>query len=289
MTILKTILCLFLAVTPVFGEPDLLSFAESLSAEKDYYRAVTEYKRFLHYFPDDPRAPSAQLKMAESFLAGERWQQADQAFEKVWALYPDSAEAIIAKRAYADAAYMRKDYENAKQRYAQLKQAQSNKPSAEVSYRSGLIALQQNRPAAARLQFQNLELGLAQQLSLSLDQYEKLPQKSPRLAATLSAILPGAGQLYTERPKQAGIAFSLNAAFIYGAIEAWNNENYAVSGILSLFELGWYGGNIYNAMNNAHKYNRQQRQNFLNHFQQRFGLSLEWEESTPQISAHFSF
>lgn len=289
MTILKTTLFLFLAVTPVFAAPDLLSFADSLFAEKDFYRAVTEYKRFLHYFPDDPRTPSAQLKIARSFLNGERWQQADQAFEKVWIHYPDSPEAIVAKREYADAAYIRKDYENATQRYSQLKQEGSKSPSTELSYRIGLSKLQQNRPEAARLQFQNLEPGLAQELSLSLDQYENLSQKSPRLAATLSAILPGAGQLYTERPKQAAIAFSLNAAFIYAAIEAWNNENYAVSGILSLFELGWYGGNIYNAMNNAHKYNRHQRQNFINHFQERFGLTLGLEKSAPHISAQFSF
>ncbi|MBN1957273.1 MAG: tetratricopeptide repeat protein [Desulfuromonadales bacterium] len=286
---LKILLLLFIVTTPVFAAPDLMSFADSLAAEQDHYRAITEYKRFLHYFPDDPRAPSAQLKIGQSFVAGERWQQADLAFEKVWSRYPKSPEAAVARRAYAEAAFQRKDYETARDRYAQLKQEQHESDTAEVSYRSGLSELQLNHPAAARLQFEELEPELAHQLSLSIDQYENLPQKSPRLAGTLSAILPGAGQLYSERPKQAGIAFALNAAFIYAAVEAYENDNYAVSGILSLFELGWYGGNIYSAINNAHKYNRRQRQTFLDNFQQRFGLTLRTEQGIPKISAHFSF
>lgn len=277
-----------LPVTAV-AETDLLSFADSLAAEEDHYRAITEYKRFLHYYPQDARAAYAQLEIGKNLLAGKRWDPADRALEKVWEQYPGSTEALLAKRLHADAAYERGDYTGAEKRYRELKDEQGANKLPALDYALSLCALQQNQTKTARDNFARLEPALSQQLSLSLDQYEQLPQKSPRLAGTLSAILPGAGQLYTERPRQASIAFALNAAFIYGAIEAWNNENYAVTGILSLFELGWYGGNIYNAVNNAHKYNRRQKQQFLENLQQRLSLSLGWQQSRPELRAQFNF
>ncbi|MFK5926115.1 MAG: hypothetical protein QM483_05755 [Desulfuromusa sp.] len=275
---------LLLAFAPVaYADPDLLSFADSLAAEGDHYRSITEYKRFLHYTPQDPRAAYAQLAIAKNLLAGHRWEPADLALEKVWVIYPQSSEAETASQLYADAAYTRGDYEAAQLRYQKL-----NNQGA-TDYDIGLSQLQQNKIDAARDSFSKLKAPLKKQLTLSLDEYQQLAKKSPQLAGTLSAILPGAGQLYTKRPRQAAVAFALNAAFIYGAIEAWDNENYATAGILSLFEIGWYGGNIYNAMNNAHKYNRRQEQDFLKRFQQRFGLSLGWQQGRPQLQALFSF
>jgi tetratricopeptide (TPR) repeat protein len=280
---------LMIFVPAASAEPNLLSFADSLVAEEDHYRAITEYKRFLHYSPEDSRAAYAQLAIAKSLLSGQRWEQADRALKKVWTIYPDSLEAKIAEQLYADAAYDRGDYAAARRRYEKLKNALPTQSNAMPEYKIGLSQLQQNKPDEARGSFSELPAPLNQQLALSLDEYQQLPKKSPQRAGTLSALLPGAGQLYTERPRQAGVAFALNAAFIYGAVEAWDNENYALAGILSLFEIGWYGGNIYNAMNNAHKFNRNQQDHFLRKFQQRFGLSLGWHEGNPQLQALFNF
>ena len=284
------LLLLLLVFAPAaHADPDLLSFADSLAAEEDHYRAITEYKRFLHYYPADSRAAYAQLAIAQSLLEGQRWEQADLAMEKVWSRYPDSLEAVEARKLYAEAAYERGDYEAAQLRYQELKNISPDETNEISEYKIGLSQLQQNKPEEARASFAKLPTPLDRQLMLSLDKYQQLTRKSPRLAGTLSAILPGAGQFYTERPRQAGVAFALNAAFIYGAVEAWNNENYAVAGILSLFEIGWYGGNIYNAMNNAHKFNHRQEQRFLERLQQRFGLSLGWQQGNPQLQALFRF
>ena len=290
MPILYLFLLIFCVPFTALAEPDQLSFADSLAAEADYYRAITEYKRFIHYHPHDPRVAYAQLEIGKNLLAGERWAQADQALMKVWMLYPDSKEAQEARQLYADSAYQRADYPGAQERYSELRETRPpTDTTSSIDYRSGLSALQQDDPETARDYFSQLEPPLEQQLSLALDEYEQLPQKSPRLAGTLSAILPGAGQLYTERPRQAGIAFALNTTFIYAAVEAWNHENYALSGLLSLFEVGWYGGNIYNAMNNAHKYNQRKKHQFIEQLQQRFGLSLGWRQKHPELTAQFYF
>jgi len=244
-------LLLLLLPIPLFAQsPDMFSFAESLAAERDHYRAITEYKRFLHYQPQDARAPQAQLAIAESFYAGQRWAKGDAAAEKVWHKYPDSPQAGKARRLYARSAFDRADFQLAQQRYQQLKQL-APAESAHANLQIGRSLLEENRLTEAEQSFVQLPEPNRTDLQQFMSDYRKLPRKSPQLAGTLSALLPGAGQLYTERPKQAAVAMALNAAFIYGAIEAWNNENYAVAGILSLFEIGWYGGNIYNAMNNA--------------------------------------
>jgi TolA-binding protein len=290
---LSPILLLFLLVfsTPSLlyaAPPDQFSFAESLFAEHDHYRAITEFKRFLHYSADDPRAPQAQLTIAKAYIAGKRWQQADAALEKTWQLYPTSPQALAARRLYAQVAFDRQDYETARQRYRQL-QEEDPREQQRASYQIGLAHLQENQLPEAQQELEKLPQPDAAELQQFLAEYRKLPRKSPALAGTLSALLPGAGQLYNERPKQAGVAFALNAAFIYGAIEAWNNENYAIAGILSLFEIGWYGGNIYNAMNNAHKINREREAEFRQQLQQRSGLSLGFRGDAPWLQARFIF
>ncbi len=282
------LLLLLLVPQPLLAEPDRISFAESLAAEGDHYRAITEFKRFLHYQPKDPRAAQAQLAIAISLRAGKRWKKLDRALEKVWLNYPDSPQVLQARKLYADAAFAQKNYAEARQRYQTLKE---QVPAAEKQtvYRIGLSYLQDDQPDAAEQSFAQLPAADRQLLQHYLGDYRQLPRKSPPLAGTLSAILPGAGQLYTEHPKQAAMAFALNAAFIYGAVEAWNHENYAVSAILSLFEIGWYGGNIYNAMNNAHKYNRKQQEQLIKRLQTQFNLSLSLHKNSPLLQAEFRF
>ena len=287
MPVLLLLMFLLLPVS-LHAEPDLFSFATSLAAEGDHYRAITEYKRFIHYHPDDPRAAQAQLAIAEALLVGERWEKLDRALKKIWQTYPDSSQAQQARKLYADAAYRQHNYDEAKQRYETLKQSEPA-TQKQTDYQIGVIYLEQDQPDKAEQSFDQLPTVDQQQLQPYLNEYRQLPRKSPSVAGTLSALLPGAGQLYTKRPKQAVMAFALNAAFIYGAVEAWDNENYAVAGIVSLFEVGWYGGNIYNAMNNAHKYNRTQQDRLREMMRENFNLSLGLRNNSPFLQAKFKF
>ena len=96
-----------------------------------------------------------------------------------------------------------------------------------------------------------------------VDEIDRLPQKSPALAGTLAAVLPGSGHLYTERPKDALIAFLLNASFALAAVELYRHEHYTAAGVFLFFEIGWYGGNIYSAIGSAHKFNKRTRDEFV--------------------------
>ncbi|NIQ96268.1 MAG: tetratricopeptide repeat protein, partial [Desulfuromonadales bacterium] len=83
------ILALLLLPAPVAGQQESpsLSFADALFAEGDYYRAITEYKRYLHHFPQGAEASRAALEIGRSYLAGGRYEQADEAFDRVRLVY----------------------------------------------------------------------------------------------------------------------------------------------------------------------------------------------------------
>ena len=101
-----------------------------------------------------------------------------------------------------------------------------------------------------------------------------LPRKSPALAGTLAAVLPGAGHLYAERPRDALVSFLLNGSFIWAAVELFRNNNNVAGGIVAFFELGWYGGNIYSAVSSAHKYNKRIEDEYLQGLKDKSGISL---------------
>jgi hypothetical protein len=50
---------------------------------------------------------------------------------------------------------------------------------------------------------------------------------------------------------------------MYAAYEAFDNDNNALGGIITLVELGFYTGNIYGAVSSAHKYNRTKTGQFI--------------------------
>ena len=79
--------------------------------------------------------------------------------------------------------------------------------------------------------------------AVGLAERDHLPKKTPGTAGILAAVIPGAGHLYTERQQDALVAFLLNGAFIWGAVELFRHDNYVAGGILTFFEFGWYGGN----------------------------------------------
>jgi outer membrane protein assembly factor BamD (BamD/ComL family) len=44
------------------------AFAEALFTERDYYRAITEYKRFIFYFPQNTRIEKAAFRIGECYF-----------------------------------------------------------------------------------------------------------------------------------------------------------------------------------------------------------------------------
>jgi tetratricopeptide (TPR) repeat protein len=269
----------------------VLSFADSLFNEGDYYRAITEYKRFIHLAPQDPSVPRALLAMAEAYFAGRRWQQADAVLHRLVKEHPGTPESVRARLLLGDSALQRGDPALALERYRQALSAPlPGTARCEAHWRSSWSLIEADRFDQALRQLQAVEKDNARALAEKLEQAETLPLKSPGLAGTLSAVLPGAGQLYAGRPREAGMSLALNAAFIAGALESFRNDQHVLGGILLFFEFGWYTGNIYNAVNSVQKHNRDLKQDYKNQLRRDFGLTLGFSsDGTPLPGFRFTF
>ncbi|HOP35573.1 MAG TPA: tetratricopeptide repeat protein, partial [Syntrophales bacterium] len=67
------------------------AFAESLFEEKDYFRAITEYKRFLFLYPEDEgRVELSRFRIGECYMRAERWEEAVASFNFFLRHYPES-------------------------------------------------------------------------------------------------------------------------------------------------------------------------------------------------------
>ena len=102
----------------------------------------------------------------------------------------------------------------------------------------------------------------ASELRQQLERTDTIATKNPRLAGLLS-ILPGGGQLYTGRYQDAAVALILNGLFFWGSVEAFDEDQTALGLLLGGIGINFYVGNIYSAVNGAHKFNRNAQNRFI--------------------------
>jgi len=259
--------------TMVIKADDQFQFAERYFAKGEYYRAIGEYERFIHFFPKDPRVALAMYKVGLSYQKGERFTQAVQAFH---ALIEKHGDTQLATKSYFR---MSESYVKLKQFGEALtaldsliRQSLDLDVKDEAYYKQGWIYLEMDEWEKARASFaainpKNKDSYRLKQLSDDINKRQSLKSKSPTTAGWL-AVLPGAGHLYCERYRDALIAFLLNGAMIYAAYEAFDHDNEALGGLITVFEIGLYSGNIYSAVNSAHKYNRKQKRDFFQYLKE---------------------
>jgi hypothetical protein len=235
------------------GEADVWGLAESLFADGEYYRAITEYKRLLSYFPGSAHEPAAQERIAQALLLGG---EPRQALSHIGARLDTAPEgerdrwlvlrAIGRMDLDKDAPFLRRRG-NIEQALADLRSV--SPASAGYPEASGFVR--------------------------ALEAPPELPRKSPALAGTLSAVLPGAGSLYVGRPAEAALSFFVNALLIAGTVTAFQEHQGGLGVGLGVLALAFYGGNVYAAVSGAHKFNDGAQAAYLEEQRTRFGLVLE--------------
>ncbi len=259
---------------------ELMAFADHLFEAGDYYRAITEYERVAFLFPNDPLAQTARYRIALSYFQGDKLVPAIERFRSLAEQFPTEQIGKDALYMLGEAQYVNKDYRASRKTFASFLEAYPADPRCDaVRIRIGWSHMRERNWREAEEAFRGLPPdsplhASAEGLAEGALAYPDIPRKSPTLAGTLSAVLPGAGQLYTGRTGDAVTSFLLNGIFIWGAVEAFHHDNDVTGGILLFFEAGWYTGNIYNAVSNAYKYNRGAEQNYLQRLDDRYAISL---------------
>jgi tetratricopeptide (TPR) repeat protein len=278
-------------------EEPQMGLADEFFKEGDYYRAVTEYKRFLFFFPRSGRVEEALSRIAKSYFNGKKWDETVTACDEWLKKFPASSRASEAYLLKGLALSEKKESAHARLFF---QKAQESSPggalASEAQFQIARTYVKEEKWREAAEEFRKIDRGAqlypkGEYWAKGLDQMDQVPQKSPTAAGILAAVLPGAGHVYTERYRDAAIAFVLNAAFIWGMVESFQHNNNVVGGILTFFELGWYSGNIYSAVASAHKYNKKEREQYLNELEKGSDLAVgvSFRGETPVLFLRYVF
>jgi TolA-binding protein/TM2 domain-containing membrane protein YozV len=274
---------------------NLLTFADHLMREKEYFRAITEYQRFLFYYPHDHRSAMALFRIGLAFYRGQDYSRALDTFRQVTQRYPETPYGRQAWLWQGESLMQQAKYSTAERIYSTIIRQEADATITQFAhYQRGwsLLYRRQWQEASAAFRLVNQEspfYSAAQRLALETEQGAQLPKKSPALAGMLSALLPGSGQLYNGRPGDALLSFLLNGIFILGTLQAVEQDELAIAGVLGFFEVGWYTGNVYSAVNGAHKYNRHAEVTFLGTLEDRFRLQPPEARRPSPLEIHVGF
>ena len=271
-------------------------FARELMDDGKYDLAVKEFERFMHFFPNDRRVPSAYYLTGVCYLRQGLYKNARQVFTKIFSSDPDGEFAGKAMFMMGETYYEEGFPEKAEYFFAE---AAKEYPSSDLKnasfYRLGWARMREHRWKEASEEFSRVEKGSslydsAQALAEQSLKGNLLPTKDPVTAGVMAGVVPGLGHAYLARYKDAAVAFLLNGLFIWATVESFQQDHNVLGGILAFFEFGWYAGNIYSAVNGAHKYNRKVRDDFSNSFRDRLDLRILTSRKGPEgvfLTFHF--
>jgi tetratricopeptide (TPR) repeat protein len=275
----------------------LYTFGLHLFRLGDYYRAVTELKRFSLLFPDHQQYPVAQLLIGLAL-------QEDQLYDDAWGHFQrlqqhESTTDIgrLAAFKLGELRFQQEQYRQAITHWQQFLRLFPEGPLVpHTMYLLGLALALDGQPAQAQQLLATFprQFDLSHQALLLQQALETAPppqQKSPRTAGLLAGVLPGAGHLYLGKPGQAITAFLLNGVFLTGAAFAFHEGLEIVGGILLYFETGWYLGNIKSAMDGAREAPIQDQKAFANALRTTYALpTLTFERlQSPSIGLRIAF
>jgi len=262
-----------------------LGFADTLFAEGDYFRAITEYKRFMFSYPHHPRAGQVHLQIGLAYLRGQQWEDARRTFQGIAQQHAPEEVGLEAAFLMGETAYLQGRYMQAIMDLRLLAERVGQTPTGQKArYRLGWSHLRARQWSAAAQAFEAVDplsplFPSARSLAEAVRQAEELPRKSPALAGALSAVVPGMGHFYTGRLRDGLMALLLNGAFLVAGLEAIMAGNEAAAGLLFFFEAAWYSGTIYGAVNAAYKHNRDQEERWLQ------GLELQHRPTLRSLSS----
>jgi tetratricopeptide (TPR) repeat protein len=249
-------------------------FASYLVAQRDYFRAITEIKRFKFLYPDDIRAKESDFLIADCYYKAGKWENA-----------------------LAELSVIENSASGRKQNLCKLKKAhcliELKTPDKAIEVLSSLIspsittghdvnvyALMLCTLATARLKdmdktvkYLNLmaefkddvtAVTFASSSLSNIAVYLSSPKKSPLLATALSTVIPGTGQIYAGRTSDGLVAAGSIIVFAAMSINANTSNHHAERNFLYFFNASQYISNIYGANRAARQYNSGKKNAVLN-------------------------
>ncbi|MEO5332645.1 MAG: tetratricopeptide repeat protein [Magnetococcus sp. YQC-5] len=274
---------------------EVFAYARDLEALGDHRRAATEYGRYVSAAkrtPEQefPRLEEGMYRLAMNLAQAKETDAALRAFADLGAVFPRSRYIPRALFRMGQIYEQEGAVGEAKQRYHHLvAMGMDTELSALSRLRLAWLALgKPGEEALARQHLQGVKhpryAEQAKGMLHEVDALPDLPYKDPWVAGSMTAVLPGAGHLYLDRPKDAGLALLSNALLITGSVQAFSKGISGLGALLAVLEAGWYSGTVFSAVSLAHKHNQRLRDDrvngmgmFLKPDVKAVGVEMEWQ------------
>ncbi|RKU30832.1 hypothetical protein C6497_03920 [Candidatus Poribacteria bacterium] len=238
-----------------FADVSPLSLAEHYTNLKNYDAAITEYKRFLFFHPDDDKVPEIYLRIGTLHRNLGLLPEAIDAIRQAVIRTSDKEQKSEHQIDLAVVLIANKDYDLAR---LELIKVLIRNPSETLYKRAlllqGVTYVYQFRWEEAQDIFNSYSQD--EKLDELLQNAENLPYKSKLSAKILSGILPGSGQFYAGNWKSGLNALALNSALGYITIDSILDQYYvdAIMWTYFIFQR-YYQGNLYRAGKAVEEYN----------------------------------
>ena len=252
-------------------------YAEHLFDQRAYRSAILEYKRLLFYQPDMPRADLARYRIGLSYYHQGNRELARQKFEEVTQKFPNSSLNLQAQlmlgRTYFDA----QNYSTARSTFFPIVSGGgSGETAAQARYLRGWCYIHERAWFKAITEFRTVQqLQPDTPLSQISDQLADvtyantpLPFKSPQLAAWMSTLLPGTGQIYAGKLENGLISGAVHAAVCYLLVDSILDERYVDAVGICLVGSRFYWRNRVSARKCTIEHNRRVEADFIRQLKQ---------------------
>ena len=256
---------------PAQSEAD---YAAYLMQERDYFRAISVYKRLL-FFTDNPAEKQfSLLQIAKAYHFSNRYKSSIQFASRLLNLPDLTADYLPKAQIYLGLNYYRmRVFPLAEDHF---RQAQSADSSGFALLYLGLLQSERGHWTQAGSTFREAAeqfptgpiAAISAQLSQDILLGEELPRRRPWLATMMSALLPGSGQFYNHHYYDGVQAFLFVGAFSFASYAAYRYDHdlntnylstYAAISLTGIFHLA----NIIGANRTARFYNYRQKEKFL--------------------------
>lgn len=275
-------------------QAEIYKFSQDLFETGEYYRAITEAKRYYSLFPDGEYADDLYKLIGDSYLMAREWEDAISAYESFIFQFPTSQYVSAVYFNTAICCIKTQKYKKAEKLFERIIADGAGQDLNQSILWKILLLIQQNRldEVESLLEdgsIRDIVLQKSGIIEKTINLKKNVKYKNPKLAGFMSAVLPGSGQAYNGRYTDALGAFVLNALFISGTWLAFDDDNAALGLACSIFAIGFYKGNIYGAVNGAYKYNRKIDEDIFRRSVENFGLYDRNVSTNPSIKVFFRF
>ncbi len=230
------------------------NYAFSLYCEGDYFRAISEFKALRYLSANPGERAKYDLYIGLSYLASGKHSLATRSLASCIS-YKDFYGKALAHNALGANFILQNSRAQAKSEF----QKAAEYDSIPTSFFLAWYYFEVHDYTTSREyieKYKQYDADLTQTFNTAVDSMLHMQSKSAFLAASLSAILPGAGQVYANHAADGLQAFAVNAVALYATYSVYDNEQlrhkpYVGSVILGTTTLMLYIANIWGATRSA--------------------------------------